>query len=95
MSPQWSQVRPDVTNVPSRRSSNSHPHFIAHNGSDVEEELSESSSQAAAREQVEEMEETTRQVEETALPQVEVRQVEVRQVEVEETTVQTTVHDRP
>ena len=56
VSPQWSQVRPDVTNVSSRRSSNSHPNFIAHNGSDVEEELSESASQAAAREQVEEME---------------------------------------
>ena len=39
----------------SQRSSNSHPIFIAHNGSDVEEELSESASQAA-KEQVEEME---------------------------------------
>ena len=55
-SPRSSQVPPDVSNMSNRHSSNSHPNFIAQSGSDVEEELSESASQAEARKQVEEME---------------------------------------
>ena len=54
-SPQSSQVKPDVSNVSSQMPSSSHPKFINQEGLDVEEELSETESQAAARKEVEEM----------------------------------------
>ena len=55
-SPQSNPVMANVSNVSSGRLLSSHPNFIASPGSDVEEELSESESQAEAQNQVDAME---------------------------------------